>query len=138
MPNMATATDSICQAYNTAWAERTAIEWPNVTTEGPHLRDGNDPWCALDVLWDGGGNASISSKHFLRQGSVVVRIFVPLGQRGLERATELAMAACDTFEGKTIDGVSFYRVGTKTVGPDGPWYQVNVRAEFEFDEVKQQ
>jgi hypothetical protein len=137
MPNLAMATDTICGQFNSAWADRAPVEWPNVPVPDPHFRDGSDPWCAFDLAFEGGENATIGSRVFSRSGHLVVRIFVPAGERGLERANELAMVALDAFEGKTIDGVSFYNVGMKTVGPDGPWFQVNVRADFEFDEVKQ-
>lgn len=139
MPNMAMAEDSTFGAFNVAWAARTPIDWPNVTVEGPHLREGTDPWVSIHMLHDGSDQHTMGeegARVFTRTGSVVVQVFVPAGQRGLTDATALAMVASSAFEGRTVDGVRFYRVGTKTVGRDGSWFQVNVTADFEFDEVR--
>jgi hypothetical protein len=136
MPNLAMATDSISGLFNTGWNNVTPVEWPNVAQAEPHLREGSEPWCAFDLMFHGGANAAISNSRFTREGRVTVRIFVPAGERGLERANALCMTAINIFEGQTVDGVSFYNVGPRTVGPADGWYQINVSADFEFDEVK--
>lgn len=145
MPNQAMAEETISAALRSAWTDltRPIIEWPNVDRpEGePDPREGVDPWVALDILHRGSEQATlgprgIGQRLFTRDGQLVVRVFVPAGKRGLTDATALAMAASDAYEGRTLDGVRFYRVGTKTVGRDGAWFQVNVTADFEFDEAK--
>lgn len=139
MPTLSDAEDTICQTLSDAWADRTPIDWPNVEAEGPHLRDGSDPWAALHIQHGGSDQHSFGQdgeRTFTRVGSLTLQVFVPAGQRGLSAASALAMVAADAFEGKTVDGVRFYRVGTRTVGRDGSWFQVNVTADFEFDEVK--
>jgi hypothetical protein len=139
MPDLAMATDTICATLDAAWPDD-RIEWPNVIPPdgAPKLNSGTDPWCALDLFWDGSGETAIGNRVFTRTGFITVRVFVPAGERGLEVANDLCKTIVNAFEGKTIDGVSFHNVGPKTVGPDGAgWFQVNVRADFEFDEVKQ-
>lgn len=137
--DLAMAEDAICQAFSDAWADLTPVEWPNVATEGPALRDGNAAWCSLAIRHDGSDQRTLGEEGgrvFTRTGGLTVQIFVPAGQRGLQPASSLATVAQNAFEGKTVGGVRFYRVGAHTVGSDGVWYQVNVRADFEFDETK--
>lgn len=141
MPNMAMAEETMCQALADAWQDRTVVLWPNVDPpEGqPHPREGQDPWADFHIKHDGSDQHTFGEeggRTFTRTGGLILQVFVPAGQRGLAEATALAMAAANAFEGKTIDGVRFYRVGTRTVGRDGAWFQVNVSADFEFDERK--
>lgn len=141
MPNLAMAEESILSAFHTAWANRTPVEWPNLADQDgkPPLNTGNVSWARFTILHGGSDQHSFGGegeRTFTREGRLMVQIFVPAGKRGLEEATTLAMVAANAYEGKTLGGVRFYRVGSKTVGQDGPWFQVNVSADFEFDEVK--
>jgi hypothetical protein len=140
MPNLTEATETICQCFHTNWADRTQVEWPNVIPEnGQKLSQGNEAYVALHIKHEGSDQSSFGGEGgrvFVRQGQVIAQVFVPVGKRGLEEATQLAKVASDAFEGKTLGGVRFYRVSARTVGPDGPWYQMNVSADFEFDEIK--
>lgn len=143
MPNMAMAEETMLAAAFAALPVGTPVDWPNKewdpVAHGPHPREGIDAWATVHVLHGGSDQMSMGSdgsRVFTRGGSIVVQVFVPAGQRGLADASALAMAATGAFEGKTIDGVRFYRVGSRTVGRDGSWFQVNVSADFEFDEVK--
>ncbi len=137
------AEDTMLAAVFAALPEGTPTDWPNkdwdTTAQGPHPREGLDEWTAVHILHDNSDQQSMGEEGgrvFTRRGSVIVQTFVPAGQRGLAGASALAMAAASAFEGRTIDGVRFYRVGSRTVGRDGAWFQVNVSADFEFDEVK--
>lgn len=152
MPNLAMAEETMCRVLNEAWQDRTPIAWPNVAWPAatPHPREGEAPWAAFYIRHDGSDQATIAEegrRTFTRTGGLSLQVFVPAGQRGLTDATALAMVAANAFEGKTVDGVRFYRVGVRTVGADrtevkgqdtlsDAWFQVNVHADFEFDEIK--
>lgn len=140
MPSLTEATDSICECYNTAWADRTPVEWPNVSQPaGTKLSDGNVAYAAFHVLHEGSAQMSFGdtgNRVFTREGQFIVQIFVPAGKRGLDESSLLAKAALDAFEGITFGGVRFHQVGAKTVGLRDNWFQVNVSGDFEFDEVK--
>lgn len=140
MPTLPEATESICKCFHAAWADRTPVEWPNVVADdGQKLSLGNEAYAALHVLHAGGDQHSLGeagNRVFERAGQVVVQVFVPAGKRGLDEAASLAKAASDAFEGVSFEGVRFHRVGTRTVGLDGNWFQMNVYGDFEFDEVK--
>jgi hypothetical protein len=70
-----------------------------------------------------------------RWGELTFQVFVPAGKRGLELAGQLAKVALNAYEGSTLDGVRFRRVGLKDVGVNGAWQQTNVTAHFEYDEA---
>jgi len=137
---LSTATDAACALFNEAWADRTPVEWPNLVVDAgaAPLSQGNVPWARVSVLHGGGSQSSLGpegGRLFEGHGQVVVQVFVPAGKRGLVDADALASAAVSAFRGKTRDGVRFEQVGARTIGNDGPWYQVNVTADYEFDEV---
>lgn len=141
MPTPAMAEETMCSALYAGMTGGETILWPNkdLPDGTPHPQEGEDAWMAFHINHDGGGQHSLGERGgrtFTRKGGFVLQIFVPAGQRGLEEATALATSAINVFEGETIGGVRFYRVGQRTVGRDGSWFQVNVRGDFEFDEVK--
>jgi hypothetical protein len=140
MPSLPEATDSICECLNTAWANRTPIEWPNVaSTTGTKLSDGNDAYLSFHVLHENSDQRSlgeVGGRVFTREGQFITQIFVPAGKRGLDESSLLVKATLDAFEGITFGGVRFHQVGAKTVGLKDNWFQVNVSGNFEFDEMK--
>jgi hypothetical protein len=76
------------------------------------------------------------NRRFARAGLVTAQVFVPKG-RGVTLADRLCKIAADAFEGQhTPGGVWFRNVRMNEVGPDGPWVQHNVVAEFVYDELK--
>ena len=139
MPSQAMAEETMCAALH-AGMGGLVIVWPNrELAPEDHPREGETSWAAFHINHDGSGQRSMGQKGartFTRTGGFVLQVFVPAGQRGLEEATALATAATNIFEGETLGGVRFSRVGSHTVGKDGSWFQVNVRGDFEFDEVK--
>lgn len=141
MPTLPEATEAICQRFNDAWADRTPVEWPNVIPDDgkPKLSHGNVSYASVHIKHEDSDQHTLGEKGnrvFQREGQVIVQVFVPAGKRGLEEADTLAKAASDAFEGETFGGVSYHRVSARTVGLDGPWYQMNVTADYEFDEVR--
>lgn len=75
-------------------------------------------------------------KKFSRSGVVTIQIFTPRGD-GLALSDTLSIIAVAAFEGKkTPGGVWFRSVKANEIGEEGPVYQVNVLAEFLYDEVR--
>jgi hypothetical protein len=63
-------------------------------------------------------------------------VFEPPG-KGLSGATDLPKVIQDAFEGvATASGVWFRDVTVNEIGPDGDFFQTNIVAFFEYDEVK--
>lgn len=140
MTTLTEADDAICTLLKQAWDPTGHdMDWPNVTREGPALFDGDAPWGRLTIKLTDSEQRTLAEqggRRFTRMGEAVVQVFVPAGERGLERARALGMVALNAFEGISFGGVRFVRVRPKDIGPDGPWYQFNVEVSYEFDEVK--
>jgi hypothetical protein len=98
-------------------------------------------WARISVQHGSGGQATLSNesgrKRYRRTGIVFVQIFTDRGD-GMVLADELATITKNAFEGVATNPgrVTFYRVRVREVGPDGQWFQTNVLADFDYDEVK--
>lgn len=100
--------------------------------------DGIPEWVRLTVRHTPGGQHTLGAlghRRFRRRGLVIVQVFVPV-DRGLLRCDELAAAARDIFEGKTLSGVMLHDGNYREVGPDRQWFQGNITVDFSFDETK--
>lgn len=97
-------------------------------------------WARAEVRHNEGGQATLGEKGyrtFERIGFVTVQIFTPLNQ-GRAQSDKLAQAVIDIFEGETAGNgaIWFRRVRANEVGRDGGWFQINVLAEFEYDQQR--
>lgn len=134
----AQARDEITKAFADAWG---VTGLPVAYTDRPFTEPANGgAWARFAVQHNSGQQESIGGplggSRYVRGGLALVQIFAETG-KGLSQADELAKVAADAFEGKsTPGGVWFRRVRMREVGPDRAWYQVNVTAEFVYDEAK--
>lgn len=142
------ARDEIAQLFLDAWNAATLSSGlrvlfddrpENVPTAAS--TDGNPPaWARLTIRHTSGSQATLAGadgrSRWRRNGVVTVQIFAPFGT-GLSISDKLAMIALAAFEGQaTASGVWFRNARLQEIGSDGPWFQVNVSAEFEYDEVR--
>lgn len=135
------ARDEIVDHFVTAWSAQTppvpVLLYGDKHTDLPD----NDAWARLTVnhnLADAvtvGGETG--NRRFRRFGLVQVQIFTP-SNMGLAIADTFAKVALDAFEGQKTqeDRVHFRNVRMIEVGQDGAWFQTNVIADFDYDEVK--
>lgn len=143
------ARDAVNGAFYSHWVQAAAAaagmdSFPKVEFTGleedESLQRGNEPWARVTIKWAPGQGqtlAPVGSRRFDRRGNVTVQIFTPVGKRGLLQSDRLAKVAQDAFEANApAAGPWFRNVRLQDIGPDGAWYQVNVVAEFTFDEVK--
>lgn len=136
------ARDAILGTFKTAWDAQTPpvppVVYDGISGEPP--RDGG-VWARVSVKHGPSAQATIGgspgNKRFRRIGFVVIQLFVPIGQ-GLTVADRYAKVAVDAFEGKATkpDGAFFYNVRANEIGPTDDWFQMNILAEFQWDEVK--
>jgi hypothetical protein len=97
-----------------------------------------DPWLRLAVLHAAGQQAGFgaATRRYRRNGVALVQIFVPEGE-GPSEAMQLGDAAVGLFEGTVLSGgLRFGPVALREIGVADGWFQVNVSADFTFDEVK--
>lgn len=132
------AKDEILGQFKTAWdATGHEARYENTAGDPPTTVA---PWARVSLRHFGGEQASLAgdsgTRRWERTGIVTVQIFVPTGE-GLSEAYDLAKIVADAYEGQaTASQVWFRNVRVNEVGPDGSWFQVNVIAEFIYDEVK--
>lgn len=148
-----TARDDMLSAFTVKWnADTPAVNGgviPEVRYDGrgestppPH----DAAWARIKIRHLLGGETAIgghpgSLKRTTKLGVLTVQIFAPYTPAaalppGVELAEPLAEIAKAAFETKvTANDVIFRNVRPIEVGDDsGTWYQINVLADFEYDE----
>lgn len=131
------ARDEIMALFSAAWPDEYKVLWQD---KGGRPPDEQAPWARFTISHTAGGQATLSNdngrKRFRRDGFLIVQIFTPVGD-GLSSSDTLTKIVLDAYEGKATPGGAWFRnVRVNEVGPDGDWYQVNVLADFTYDEVK--
>lgn len=134
------AYDEMLAAFKAAW-DTTGYNaiYEDVASDGPPTS--TEPWARVTIRHSpAGGQVSLSSdtgtRIFSRSGIIIVSVFTPVGD-GLSLAHSLGKIVADAFDGVSTPGrVLFRDVGLNEIGPDGDFFQTNVTAAFEYDEVK--
>lgn len=155
------ARDEIQAAFTVAWDAGTPavtgttapeIFYEGVArgTKGTNLVDDSEPphdaaWTRIFIRHNLGEQATLSDESGVRRfekfGTITIQVFAPLaegtGGSPPSFAGLLAEVAKSAFEGKrTLPGNVWFRdVRINEVGVSGPWFQVNVLAEFRYDEL---
>jgi hypothetical protein len=132
------ARDEILDVFKAAWDE---TGYPVHYEDVRKQRSKNeDPWAVVTLQHASGFQSTLSgaegARTFTRLGFITTQIFTPSG-KGLQEAYDLGKVVSDAFEGAaTPGGVWFRNVRLNEVGRDGEFFQLNVVAEFRYDEVK--
>jgi hypothetical protein len=97
-------------------------------------------WVRLVIRHNSVGPPTLAepgARRFTRYGTVYAQIFSPfLSGEGFTLSQRLAQVARDAYEGRRTPTVIFRSCRINEAGRDGPWHQVNLVADFEWDEVK--
>lgn len=117
---------------------------PTVLWQGQEnsvLPSNQEPFVRATVLHASGRQATLAGPggaRWERRGICIIQCFGPIqGGKGLTLADRMAAVAKDAFEGRsTPEGVWFRNCRLSEVGPADGWFQMNVAAEFTYDEVK--
>ena len=136
------AIDEILGLFKTAWdttGHGTRVKYDNVGKKSMPPA-GQDPWARVVLRHTSASQVSLSgavgTRRFQRNGILTIQVFEPPG-KGLSGATDLPKIIQDAFEGvETASGVWFRDVTVNEIGPDGDFFQTNIVAFFEYDEVK--
>jgi hypothetical protein len=141
------ARDEMLALFKTAWdagASGVPLVYDDTPTDVPtaaQLANENvTAWARVTIRHSIGRQASLSgsqaTRRWVREGTFFVQVFTAYGT-GLQSADTFAKVAADALEGATTPGGVWFRdVSFREVGIDGPWYQTNVVATFQYDEVK--
>ena len=74
---------------------------------------------------------------FRNYGIVAVQVFAQMRDNtGPMVSRRLAQVVKNAFQGKATPNVWFREAAYNEIGREGAWYQINVTANFEWDEVK--
>ena len=136
------ARDEILGTFRAAWlASSTSDEYPIRYWNVAYDEDPTTPWARVAVRHQDGAQVTLSNesgaRRFRRFGVVTVQVFTIYGRNsGLH--DDLVTIANNAFEGVTTSPgrVIFRNVRINEVGQDGQWFQTNVLADFEYDEVR--
>ena len=142
--NRRDAITEILTLFKTAWVTTAGqsgdrVKYDNVG-KSSLPPDGNLPWARVVLRHTGSNQASLSgevgTRRFQRNGLLTIQIFVPPG-KGLAEAVDIPKIIQDAYEGQTTAGGAWFRdVTINEIGSDGNFYQTNVIALFEYDEIK--
>jgi hypothetical protein len=140
------ATDEMLGLFRTAWlANAGAVNGGTVPPVlYPHTDDGTIPttagaWCRVAINHETGLQRTLgrpAGRQFEHSGTLFVQVFAPqIGGTGYDLAQALADVARAAFEGKSTAGVWFRNVRINEIGPDGPFYQINIAADFQWSQA---
>lgn len=98
------------------------------------------PWARVTTRHATGQQTSLSDetakKRYRFTGVLAIQIFTPSGDGG-KLSDEIADVVMTFFQGKsTSNQVWFRNVRLNEVGASGPWFQANIIADFQYDQVK--
>ena len=143
--NITTARDEMLTVFKDAWDLSDTSNIYDVSY------DDNDDFLAtqsekkafarVKVQHATGGQSSLSNrsgvKNYTRTGFVAIQVFTRNGT-GLSLSDLLSQIVMDAYEqtASTASGVWFRNVRLNEIGVDGIWYQVNVLADFTYEENK--
>lgn len=146
----AQARDEMSTRFYDDWRAKAPLAWnggvPHVVWEGAQEADKKGPrtdrpWARVTVAHNVAPQRTFGepgNRRFERLGLITVQLFVPLGMEDTVALAEaLGTIARDAFEGRTTPGgVWFRNARLQEVGPDGPWWQLNIVTDFSYEELK--
>lgn len=92
-------------AFQTGWADRTPVQYDDITFEAPE----GDPWVRITILDGQGRQASVGAPgaNIVRHvGVVAIQVHCPKGS-GQARFTPFAQGVEDIFLNRTIENLRF-------------------------------
>lgn len=130
--NLTTATAAIRSYFEAEWANEAKLVFDDQT----YVPQGDTTFVRLNIRHSMGDQKTMgapgNNRHQL-EGGITVQIFTPQGDN-LVAASPLADKAAGIFRGKSTQGIIFYEVFPREVGPDGRgFYQTHVNARFRYD-----
>lgn len=126
--------------FNTVWANRISVEWPNKTLN-PLPQDVNGkpaPWCRFTII-DGNDRTQTTiggdTNNFRNTGIICIQLFVA-SDDGISNINQYADDAIAIFNKWGGTNIQCKAGSKKNIGNDGSgYYQVNVYIPFRRDEL---
>jgi hypothetical protein len=134
---LAEARDAISSLVTTTWTGAAAgapLLYDNLDAQ--ETPAGTALWGRLTVQFDEATRASLGNDGgalFRRRGRLYVQVFIPHG-KDVTPALSLADTLVRAIERPGHTGNVWFRdVGAEQIGSDGAYWQINIRADFQFD-----
>jgi hypothetical protein len=139
------ARDEMFTMLNTAWSTYAlgvvgGTVLPEIRWQGndyPLPPDPTKAFAKATVLHMSAGQTALSGRRWDRSGAFIIQCFGPISRKGLAIAEGLAKIALDSVEGQSSPGGIWFRhCRLMEIGASNSWEQINVVADFLYDEVK--
>ncbi len=144
------ARDEILARFYDDWRSKAPLVWaggvPRVLWDAKEEKDdkgprADEPWARATVSHNVSPQRTFGepgNRRFDRLGIFTCQVFTPMSiEQSVTLAEDLGVIVRDAFEGNTTPGgVWFRNTRLQEVGPDEPWWQLNVSTEFNYDEIK--
>lgn len=131
------AKDAIMNVFKTVWDSypgSPVAVYPDIPGAPPPV---DNLWARATVQHSTGAQSSLASdigtRRFTAKGFVWVQVFAPAGD-GSTRALTAAQAIVDAYRVARL-AVLFRDVGLIDMGGDGAFSRVDVKANFEYDDI---
>jgi len=125
--------DALFTAFDSYWADRTPVAWPNKPFDPDSVGEDNDAAYVSPVLQGlpEGQRPIGASGYFERRGLVIVNIYTRTGT-GTDKSAELSDDVLEFFEDPAPDVAEavFNRLGVQEFPPGEAWQQVSVTASY--------
>ena len=140
--DLSEARDEICARFWDDWRANVPavvghvppVRWSHVEAQDPPPVD--KLWARVMVAHGATIETFGKPKRHTRMGVVTVQVFTHARDQGLALGENVAKIVRKAFEGQTTPGgVWFRNVQVTDAGYSRPWMQLNVSAEFEYEEA---
>jgi hypothetical protein len=143
------AVDQVQSLLKTAWDANAAtaigtayvpeLRW-EMTDSAEEPSNTERPWARCTIRHSTADQRTFGEpggRRFRQFGIVMIQLFAPWRSgRGSNLTQLLAQIVKDAYEGAATQDVTFRSVRFNEVGRSGPWYQINVIADLEWDELR--
>lgn len=122
-------------AATVAAAQTVTMRYPDVPSDPPTAEV---VWARVSVLHATGGQGSLTGGHgtvrYERQGTLWIELYAPAGDgnaAGYAKSQEF-INAIQAYRGD----IWFRNVHMREMGPDGAWQRFDIKATFQYDDVR--
>lgn len=135
------AIDQMSALFSDVWTPTGfPVKYDNVSAKSSPP-DTETPWARFVLRHGPSAQSTLSNDEgariFTREGIITVQVFTLTGSGLIGDPADLPTIVRDAYEGqRTAGGAWFKNVRINEIGEDGRWFQTNVIAEFEYDEIK--
>jgi len=150
MTSTPTARDEMLALFRVAWEANSPalnggtaprIYWQRNEVAEADKPQSDEAWARVTVQHNEAGQRTLGqtgNRRFDRVGVITVQVFTSQKEDPDGSVLEaLGIIARDAFEGNTTSSdVWFRNVRLQETDPDDPWWQLNVLADFSYDDIK--